>query len=484
MMTEIMLPVAALQHNKFNPNVMQPEEFQALKKDMQRVGPKKIDPMLVSLYCDFYPSEDNEENRKKYANNYVIVDGEHRWTGATELGWTEIRCDVQVIDEEEAKGICYRKNKDRGTIDPFKEAELFKSELELLNQKEIADKYLVDPSTVSHRLSLLKLVPEVKKQIEQLPRGTITTSHLEPIATLPEGEQKKIKLKDEWGHQEVKSVRALTEEAKQIKAELDRKEQLKKALETSKFPKCPKCGQEAVFNIYKGLPWVDCASRDYTHQWNIETGKNAYEVEKVVHHKINGEKAEPVRTSVLRCGHTVKELSETFEQRIKDHFPKITKIESCQISGKLEDGAHFNLDFSGGSSTMNISVGVEHEYVQFRAEEKQYRSGEKSKVDTYSPANVEPVREFIELAFQGKLEVPEKKTKQPKNKVEAQAETDLEIPCFDCANDSENGGKCLRTKFVAQEDVGGYTCISKVKLSGEELAKKAVDAELPQTSGQ
>ena len=478
------IPLKQLQPNKFNPNVMQETEFKALKEDMKTHGPQGIDQLLVSPYLVFYPCEDTEENQKLYAENpiYVIVDGEHRWNAAVELGWLDIPCEVRELDEEEAKGICYRKNKDRGTIDPFKEAELFKSELELLSQKEIAGKYLVDPSTVSHRLSLLKLVPEVKKQIEQLPRGTITTSHLEPIATLPEGEQKKIKLKDEWGHQEVKSVRALTEEAKQIKAELDRKEQLKKALETTKFPKCPKCGQEAVFNIYKGLPWVDCASRDYTHQWNIETGKSAYEVEKVEHHKINGEKAEPVRTSVLRCAHTPQELTTLFEQRIKDTFPKIKLIEHLQIHGDL-DGRDVNIEFSAGKQVMNVSVSVDHKHAMFRAEAKEYRSGEKSKVDTYSPDNVEPVREFIELAFQGKLEVPEKKPKQSKNHQE-QAETDLEIPCFDCANDSENGGKCHRGKFVAQEDAGGYTCKSKVKLSGEELAKKATDAELSRALGQ
>jgi hypothetical protein len=91
---------------------MQPEEYQALKKDMERTGPEKFDPVTVSLFCDFYPCEDNQENRKKFAKLYVIVDGEHRYTAAKELGWREIRCDIQVLDEEEAKGICYRKNKD------------------------------------------------------------------------------------------------------------------------------------------------------------------------------------------------------------------------------------------------------------------------------------------------------------------------------------------------------------------------------------
>ncbi len=408
-MTEQMLLVSSLQANHFNPNVMQPEEFQALKKDMQRVGPKKIDVVLVSVYCDFYVCEDSEENRKNFANNYVIVDGEHRWIAAKELAWDEIRCDVQVIDEEEGKGICYRKNKDRGTIDPFKEAALFKSELELLSQKEIAEKFLVDPSTVSHRLSLLKLTPEIRKQVEEMPRGMITPSHLEPIASLPEGEQKKISLKPQWGSEPVKTVRAISEEAQIIKAELNRKEKLKKALETAKFPKCPKCGQEPVPNMYKGLPWVDCASGNYQHQWNLETGKGAYEVETYSSTKINGEKAEPVRTSVLRCAHTCKELSQTFEQCIKELFPKIKKLEHIQMRGDLEDARNFNIEFDPGKQAMHVSVSFEHRTAMFRAEEKEYRSGEKSKVDTYSPANVEPIRDFIESAFQGKLEVPDKK---------------------------------------------------------------------------
>jgi len=408
-MTEKMLSVSCLKPNKFNPNVMQPEEFQALKKDMERVGPKKIDPVLVSSYCDFYVCEDTEENRKAFANCFIIVDGEHRWTAAVELGWGEIRCDVEVIDEEEAKGICYRKNKDRGTIDPFKEAALCKSELTLLNQKEIADKFLVDPSTVSHRLSLLKLVPEIKEQISKLPRGTVTPSHLEPIASLPEGEQKKFELKPQFSYEKdkIKSVHEITEEVKRAKEHLDRDMARKKAVEKSQFKVCPKCGKGPTYS-YKGLPWVSCSSGNYQHDWNLDTGKGAYESERVEQNKINGDKPEPVRTSVLRCAHTLDELNSVFEQRIKDLFPKIATIKCFTVTGKLDDDRDVSVDFSTYRSSMNISVNLDHEHAGFRAEEKEYRSGEKSKVDTYSPENVEPVKIFIDLAFQGKLEVPEK----------------------------------------------------------------------------
>lgn len=413
-MTEMMLPVSSLQPNKFNPNVMQDEEFQALKKDMQKVGPKKIDSVLVSLYCDFYPCEDNEDNRKKFANSYVIVDGEHRWTGATELCWASMRCDIQVLDEEEAKGICYRKNKDRGTIDPFKEAALFHSELELLSQKEIAEKFLVDPSTVSHRLSLLKLVPEVRKQVEDLPRGMITPSHLEPIASLPEGEQKKISLQKQWEKGEIRSVRDISEETKRIKEALAAEQALKKALETAKYPKCPKCGQGACRSNYKGLPWVNCASGKYEHDWNLETGKSSYEIVTMQQNKVNGEKAEPVKTKVIRCVHTVDELSEAFVECIRQVIPNVEKITSFRVHGKLFGDEDFSAEFSGYGQSMNVSLSVNHKYCSFRAEVKDYKTGEKTMVDAGSPDDVERVKQFIENAFQGTLEVPDKKPKRLK----------------------------------------------------------------------
>ena len=75
-MTDQLVLVCMIQPNRFNPNVMQDEEFQALKKDMQVHGPVGIDPVLVSPFNAFYLSE------TKSRDDYVIIDGEHRWKAA------------------------------------------------------------------------------------------------------------------------------------------------------------------------------------------------------------------------------------------------------------------------------------------------------------------------------------------------------------------------------------------------------------------
>jgi ParB/RepB/Spo0J family partition protein len=468
----MMIAIDKIDKNSWNPNVMAETEYLALKQDMTLNGPDHIDAILVSPADVFFDDE-------TLKGRYVVVDGEHRWKIAKELKWPIIKCDVQSLTEEDAKAACYRRNRERGTLDPFKEAELFKSELPTLKQKDIADKYLVSTGFVSQRLSLLRLVPEIVEQVQKLPRGNITPSHLEPIATLPEGEQKKIGLQDDWGNGNFRSVAQITEEVNRVKRQLAEKEALRKALETAEFPKCPKCGKEPSSIDYRKLPWVDCSSYNYNHVWNLDTGKDPYYEERVEQHKINGEKAETVRTSVIRSAHTIAELSEAFAERIREMVPKLKSISAFDISGSLEDGREFRADFNGYEKTMSVSVHTGDKYFSFSAEDKVYRSGEKSKINCWSPDYLERTKLFIDDAFQGKLEIPpEKRLSNPmpsaeeiaKSIHEEQANVDLEIPCLDCANDSDNGGNCHREHFVANEE-GGYTCKSKRQLSGEELAK-------------
>jgi len=401
-MPELIL-VGLLQPNKWNPNVMGDVEYQALKRDMEIGGPHSIDPVLVSPWVCFYPGADINES-------LVIVDGEHRWRIAQELGWKESLCEVRPITEDDAKAICYRRNRERGNIDPFKEAALFNSELDRKrSQKQIAEKYLVDPSTVSHRLSLLRIPPKILDAVRKLPRGTITPSHLEPIASLEPEDQKKFELKGYYGDDGFKSVKQIEIEVARIKEMRAKEKALAEAIETAKFPKCPNCKKEPISIHYKKVPWVSCARG---HAWNLTTGKGLYDEERIQQNKLDG-KPEIRVSSVLRSAHTVKELKQVFEERIKELVPKMTQLTDVRVSGMLE-GSHFSFDLNMYGHAMSVYVnhgGGYHSGQSFRAEEHDYRSGEKSSVHCGSPQEIEKVKAFIEAAFQGKLGVELRKKK-------------------------------------------------------------------------
>jgi len=167
------LSLNSIRENAFNPNVMTEEEFKDLVEDMRRVGPEGVDPIHV----------------RRLEDGYEIIDGAHRFRVAQELGWNDIRCWVHEMDESEARAFNYEKNRLRGRIDPFKEAELFKWELDRgLSDEEIAKKYgLRHRQRVWEKLSLLNIAPEVRGLC---PTGrTMTEMHLRAIARLEHPEQ-------------------------------------------------------------------------------------------------------------------------------------------------------------------------------------------------------------------------------------------------------------------------------------------------------
>ena len=88
---------------------------------------------------------------------------------------------VREVDEDRAQEINYAKNKLRGHINPFKEAELFFHTWEKVKRLEdIGKKFGVSISYVSETVSLRKIPDEVQKII---PRG-INRSLLEILARL------------------------------------------------------------------------------------------------------------------------------------------------------------------------------------------------------------------------------------------------------------------------------------------------------------
>ncbi|GAI03109.1 unnamed protein product, partial [marine sediment metagenome] len=117
--------------NDYNTNVMSPDAYRRLVEDMRENGPGAIEPIIV----------------RKAGEKFEIVDGFNRWKAAKELAWTAIPANIRDVPLEEAKVINYRKNSERGAIDPFREAELFRSEMDTgVTQQGVADRYGIERS--------------------------------------------------------------------------------------------------------------------------------------------------------------------------------------------------------------------------------------------------------------------------------------------------------------------------------------------------
>jgi ParB/RepB/Spo0J family partition protein len=407
-----MISIDKIEPNKWNPNVMGPIEYEALKQDMHVHGARGIDPILVSPYKAYY-----QITEVKVTDKFIIVDGEHRWKAAGELHWKEVYCTIGDITEEDAKALCYRRNRERGNIDPFKEALLFKSDLDQnMTQAKVAGKYGVEQGTVSHRLSLLKLDPTIIEKVQSMPRGIITPSHLEPIATL---ELKDQKILGESLLRESKregapfwSVRDIGFQVERIKKERAEEKALEKALETSEYPKCPECKKKPTRINYQGLPWVRCEG--FHTSWNLETGKREYEPESHTEKTLTGE-TRKVPSTVIRSVHTVKELHDIFTERIREFVPKL-KISGINVRGKFED-QEFSVELGGYENSMSVSWHLGNTWEGFHAEAHDYRSGEKTCIHAHSPERIPTAKELMENAFIGKLGI-EPKEKQKKTSEE------------------------------------------------------------------
>lgn len=98
--------------------------------------------------------------------SYEVIDGEHRLRAAKLLGWKKIRCIIREVDEDRAQEINYAKNKLRGHINPWKEAELFNQAWKkLVTQDAVAKKFGVSQPYVADAMSLMRVSDEVKQII-------------------------------------------------------------------------------------------------------------------------------------------------------------------------------------------------------------------------------------------------------------------------------------------------------------------------------
>lgn len=105
-----LLPIEQLKPNTWNPNRMSPTAWQALGESITQYGPNLV-PLVVRPYGDMFQ----------------ILDGEHRYKWAKELGITELSVVIVDVDDFNAKKLGQILNRTRGADDPVKLKELIDS---------------------------------------------------------------------------------------------------------------------------------------------------------------------------------------------------------------------------------------------------------------------------------------------------------------------------------------------------------------------
>lgn len=92
--------IEELRPNPWNPNRMHPELLAKLAAEIRRKG--MILPVVV----------------RKMERGFQIIDGEHRWRAAKQLGLKKLPCIVAEMDESEARLKTLQLNRLRGEDDP------------------------------------------------------------------------------------------------------------------------------------------------------------------------------------------------------------------------------------------------------------------------------------------------------------------------------------------------------------------------------
>jgi hypothetical protein len=147
-------------------------EREALKQRLIAQDPETMEPLIVRLLSD---------------GCYELVDGEHRWRIAQELGWHEIEVFVLEADDLTAKARCVSSSLLRGHVNWFKLAKVVKQDLEAGVNLAEAYKDILTDKALKELFSLDNLVPKARLNLEEAVKkfSTITLYDLHMIAQFP-----------------------------------------------------------------------------------------------------------------------------------------------------------------------------------------------------------------------------------------------------------------------------------------------------------
>jgi ParB family chromosome partitioning protein len=164
------MDIESLTSNLFQPRKnFDKEKMEELKGSIKKHG--IIQPIVV----------------RKMANGYEIVAGERRLKAAKEIGLKKIPAIIKSFNNEKSLEIALVENIQREDLNPVEQANAFKRLIDEFNltQQELAEVTGKSRALVTNTIRLLKLNPEIQKNISE---GKISFGHAKLLLSIEDEE--------------------------------------------------------------------------------------------------------------------------------------------------------------------------------------------------------------------------------------------------------------------------------------------------------
>lgn len=159
------IPHGMISPNQYNPNRQSEFEFELLLKSMSEDGftqPIVTRPLFTDVQaCEALglPAESSHKDidwlaaAYKLNSGFMVVDGEHRWKAARELGYADVPCVVTYMTDAQMRIATLRHNRARGTEDIALTAEVLRDLEKLGALDHAADSLQMDDVEIQKLLS-------------------------------------------------------------------------------------------------------------------------------------------------------------------------------------------------------------------------------------------------------------------------------------------------------------------------------------------
>ena len=159
------IPHGMISPNQYNPNRQSEFEFELLLKSMSEDGftqPIVTRPLFTDVQAREAMGLPADASHKdidwlaaayKLKSGFMVVDGEHRWKAARELGYADVPCVVTYMTDAQMRIATLRHNRARGTEDIALTAEVLRDLEKLGALDHAADSLQMDDVEIQKLLS-------------------------------------------------------------------------------------------------------------------------------------------------------------------------------------------------------------------------------------------------------------------------------------------------------------------------------------------